>query len=467
MTELWGFGATELAGMIARREVSSREVIDAHLARIEAVNPMLNAVVRVLVDEARAGADAADRAVRAGEPLGPLHGVPCTVKENIDLAGTPTTQGIAALKDAVASTDAPVVERMRAAGAIPIGRTNLPDLGLRVHTDSELHGLTRNPWDLGRTVGGSSGGEGAALASGMSPLGLGNDVGGSLRNPAHCCGVASIKPTTGVVPRATVVPPEDAGISSQFMLVEGVLARRVADVRVGLLAVAGAHWRDPLSVPALLTDLPDGARCRIAVLPEPPGGSTHPGIAAAVRAAGAVLAEQGHEVVEAVPPVYEESLTMWADLLGLDLRHQLALLELVMGPDGKRFLTIGVDDFRVLDLSAALDAFAVRQRLQREWSAWFQQFDGLISPVWTQPPFHHGYDIESADTAAAVLELLRPVKPANLLGLPGAAVPAGYVDHLPVGVQVMGPAFSDLRCLALAAQIEAALGLPTPIDPRG
>ena len=338
MTELWKYGATELAAMIAARTVSSAEVVEAHLARIESVNPTLNAIVRVLADEARSGAAAADRAVRSGEPLGPLHGVPCTVKENIDLAGTPTTQGIVALKDAVAPIDAPVVERMRAAGAIPIGRTNLPDLGLRVHTDSELHGLTRNPWDLGRTAGGSSGGEGAALASGMSPIGLGNDIGGSLRNPAHCCGIASIKPTTGVVPHATVVPPEDSGISSQFMLVEGVMARRVADVRAGLLAVAGAHWRDPSSVPARLIDLPDGARCRIALLPEPPGGTTHPGVAAAVRAAGAALAERGHTVVEAVPPGYEQSLEMWANLLGLDLRNQLPLLEMVMGPDGRRFL---------------------------------------------------------------------------------------------------------------------------------
>ena len=467
MTELWTYGATELAAMIAARTVSSAEVVEAHLARIEAVNPALNAVVRVLADEARAGAAAADRAVRSGESLGPLHGVPCTVKENIDLAGTPTTQGLVALKDAVAPVDAPVVERMRAAGAIPIGRTNLPDLGLRVHTDSDLHGLTRNPWDLGRTAGGSSGGEGAALASGMSPIGLGNDIGGSLRNPAHCCGIASIKPTTGVVPHATVVPPEDSGISSQFMLVEGVMARRVADVRTGLLAVAGAHWRDPSSVPAVLTDLPEGARCRIALLPEPPGGSTHPGIAAAVRAAGAVLAERGHTVVEAVPPGYEQSLEMWAHLLGLDLRNQLPLLEMVMGPDGKQFLLNGVDSFPVIDLPGALNGFAARQRLQREWGAWFEEFDALISPVWSQPPFAHGFDIESAETGAAVLDLLRPVKPANLLGLPGAAVPAGYVDHLPAGVQVMGPAFSDLRCLALAAQIEASLGLPTPIDPRG
>jgi amidase len=197
MSEIWQLSATELAHRIARRDLSSAEVVDAHLSRIDAVNPALNAVVRVLADEARAGAALADRQLAAGEKVGPLHGVPFTVKENIDMAGLPTTWGVPALAQAVAPADAPVVERMRAAGAIPIGRTNLPDMALRLHTVSSLHGLTRNPWHPGRTAGGSSGGEAAALASGMSPIGLGNDIGGSLRNPANACGIASIRPSAG------------------------------------------------------------------------------------------------------------------------------------------------------------------------------------------------------------------------------------------------------------------------------
>ena len=155
-------------------------------------------IVRLLADEALAAADASrSRPSPTVRELGPLHGVPCTVKENIDVAGTPTTQGVVALAEAVAAVDAPTVARMRAAGAIPFARTNLPDLGLRIHTHSSLHGLTRNPWNPHVTAGGSSGGEASALASGMSPIGLGNDIGGSLRNPAHCCGIASIKPSIG------------------------------------------------------------------------------------------------------------------------------------------------------------------------------------------------------------------------------------------------------------------------------
>ncbi|MFO1298376.1 MAG: amidase family protein [Rubrivivax sp.] len=197
---LWKLPALDLARHIAAKEVSCVEVVDAHLKRIDEVNPSLNAIVHVLRDEARAAARAADARVASGEPLPPLHGVPFTVKANIDIAGQPTTWGVVPLAHAVVPADAPVVERMRAAGAIPIGRTNLPDMALRVHTDSSLHGLTRNPWNPKRTCAGSSGGEAVALATGMSALGLGNDIGGSLRNPASACGIASIRPRSAVCP---------------------------------------------------------------------------------------------------------------------------------------------------------------------------------------------------------------------------------------------------------------------------
>src|SRR5258708_37699359 len=194
MSEIWQLSAAEMARRIARRELSSAEVVDAHLARIDAVSPALNAIVRVLADEARAAAALADGRLKAGETVGPLHGVPFTVKENIDVAGLPTTWGVPALAQAVVPMDAPVVERMRAAGAIPIGRTNLPDMGLRIHTFSSLHGLTRNPWNLDRTAGGSSGGEAPALASGRSPIGLGNRIRRPARQPGRRYGMASVAP---------------------------------------------------------------------------------------------------------------------------------------------------------------------------------------------------------------------------------------------------------------------------------
>ena len=454
--ELWRRGAGELAELIASGAVSAREVVDAHLERIEAINGHLNAITLVLADEARAAADAADRAGAGG----PLRGVPFTVKENIDLAGTPTTSGVPALAEAVAPVDAPVVERLRAAGAIPIARTNLPDLGLRIHTDSSLRGLTRNPWDATVTAGGSSGGEAAALASGMSPLGLGNDVGGSLRNPAHCCGIASIKPTPGRVPHATVIPPEDLGPAMQLMAVQGVMARRVADVRLGLGIVAGAHPRDPGSVPVLL-DLPRHHSRRVALLAEPPGGDTHPEIAAAARRAGDALADAGYDVVEAVPPAYEPALDVWGRLLFTDIRAQEDLLRAVMGADAARFLDGAGELYPVQDAAGLVATLTERHAIARAWNEFFLEHALIVSPIWSQPPFAHGWDVENAH---ATMRLMRPVMPANLLGLPAAAVPAGKAAGLPAGVQVMGPAFQELACLEAAEAIESRLGAAQAVD---
>jgi amidase len=465
VSELWRKGAVELAKLISDREVSSREVVQAHLDRVEEVNPHLNAIVRLLPDQALAAADAADRAVADRSALGPLHGVPCTVKENIDLAGTPTTQAVPALAEAIAPVDAPQVERLRAAGMIPIGRTNLPDFGLRVHTDSALHGLTRNPWNPQRTAGGSSGGEAAALATGMSPLGLGNDLGGSLRNPAHCCGIASIKPSTGAVPGATVIPPEDFSISFQIMAVEGVMARHVADVRAGFTAVAGQHPRDPLSVPATFTDLAPGERPAVAVLPEPPGGSTHPEVAAAVRRAADALADEGFKVTEATPPDYEQAIELWSSILAVDLRVMQPTMDQLMGDPGRAFLGHALNHLPDADLAGWATAHTARHGLARRWSLWYQDYPMLLCPVWTQPAFPLDYDIDSFEGAVGTLELMRPVLPANLLGTPAAVVPAGMADGLPVGVQVMGSKYTDLRCLAVAGIIEQRLGPITPIDP--
>jgi amidase len=463
--EIWQNTATQIAADIRNKKVTSREVVEAHLQRIAEVNPKINAIVRVLADEALAGADLADAAVRSGEKLGPLHGVPMTVKENIDIAGYPTTQGIPALAEAIPPADAPTVERIKAAGAIVIGRTNLPDLGLRIHTDSSLYGRTKNPWKSDRTAGGSSGGEGAALASGMSPLGLGNDIGGSLRNPAHCCGITSIKPTQGVVPDASYFPVEDAGLSSQLMLIQGVMARTIADVRLGLGVVAGQHSRDPISVPAVLTDLKPGEKVRVAVMPTPPGGSTHAGVADVVRKTADALSNAGHDVVEATPPDFELACEVWRTQLFGELELQRELLEMVMGEGGRKFVELTTMNYEKVDLAAWANAQVQRNGIGRRWGQWFDSYQVLLSPTWTQPPFVYDFDINSEAGALATVELMRPVLPANLLGLPAVVVPGGMADSLPVGVQVTGARYTDLRCLALAEQIESACGLSTPIDP--
>ena len=462
---LWARSASSMAEGVARRRFTSTELVDAHLERVAEVNPSLNAVVAVLAEQARDAARAADEAVAAGRPLGALHGVPVTVKENVDVAGLPTTEGVRALAGVTATSDAPTVERLRGAGAVVLGRTNLPDFGLRIHTDSQLHGATRNPWDASVTPGGSSGGEAAAIASGMSPLGVGNDIGGSLRNPAHCCGIASIKPTTGRVPDARSLDPLDSGIAAQLMAVQGVMARTVEDVRRGLSVVAGAHVRDPGSLPVPL-DLPrPAAPVRVALLPEPPGGPTDAGVAGVVRHAGDVLADAGYDVVEAEPPAYEQTADVWGRLLLTDVRALRPLLQQVMGPDALRFLDLTDELYADLDVAGLVGLFVERRALARLWSQFLAEHPLLVCPVWTTPAFEVGFDVRGAQEAAETLRLLRPVMPANLLGLPAAVVPGGLAGGMPVGVQVVGDRFAEMLCLDAAEAVEAAVGVLTPVDP--
>jgi amidase len=468
MSETWQLSASELAQRIARRQLSSVEVVDAHLARIDEVNPALNALVRVLADEARAGAALADKKLAAGEAVGPLHGVPFTVKENIDMAGLPTTWGVPALAQAVVPADAPVVERMRAAGAIPIGRTNLPDMALRVHTHSSLHGLTRNPWHPGRTAGGSSGGEAAALASGMSPIGLGNDIGGSLRNPANACGIASIRPSAGRVPDAGYVPAEDRLLAVQLMNVQGPMARRVADVRLGLRILMGAHPRDPWSIDAPFDGPPLARPVRVAVLAEPPGGGTDPKVAATVRRAAQTLTEAGYAVEEACPPRYEDAVSCWARLIMGDFGSVLAMLAPMMGAEAMAFVSNFNETVAPLaDVAAWSHLMVERDGIARAWSVFMADRPLLLTPTWTQLPFEHGFDSATPAGTAVTKELMRPVVPANLLGLPSACVPAGRDAEtgLPIGVLITGRRFREDLCLEAAEAIEARLGLAVPIDP--
>jgi amidase len=463
--ELWQESATSLARKIRTGETTSRDVIEAHLERIEEVNGSLNAIVEVRPDEVRQEADAADAKLRAGEPLGPLHGVPFTIKTNIDVAGYATTQGTTALKDVMASSDAPSVERMRLAGAVALARTNMPDLGLRVNTESSLYGAAHNPWRHGYTTGGSSGGEAASIASGMSPIGLGNDIGGSLRNPAFACAIASIKPSRGRVPQGNPTSLIDMPINSQVMLVEGVLARHVGDVRVGLEAIMGAHRSDPQSISAPLRG--DDAPRRVALVPSPSGGTTDPSIADAVRDAGKALENAGYEVEEIEPPKLFESYFAWSELMMTCLEVERPMLESLLGQGGQRFLEL---TSLLTSPSTPESLYAMHQfryGVAKAWREFLTTYPLIVGPTWTEQPFPHGFDIESSESAMSVIERLRFVLPANVLGLPAVCVPTGIANGLPTGVQIIGDNFREDLCLDAAEVIEQSVGVLTPIDPRG
>lgn len=463
MTELWTQDAAELGRRVANGTVTAREVIEAHLDRISQVNPKLNAIVVPLGEPALRMADGVDRAIAKGEKLGPFAGVPITIKENIDYAGTATTQGVSALADAVPDQNAPIVDRMLAAGAIPIGRTNLPDMALRLHTDSSLHGPTLNPWNSDYTPGGSSGGEAVALATGMSVVGLGNDLGGSLRNPASCCGIATIKPTQGVVPFVATVPSDQMPISFQLMASDGPMARHVADVRLGLNVLAGYHPRDPNSFNAQFTavDRP----LKIAVMAEPPGGTVDPRIADLTRDAGRALEVAGCTVEEASPPDLEGLVELWFRLIANDLSLAFADLQQVMSEDAARGVEDILRDQPAADAASYAEALMLRYSIAREWTSFFGEYDLLLSPTWTSLPFRTGWDLETTGRMTKTLRQARCVMPGNVLGLPSASVPAGLVEGLPVGVLLTGNRFSDHLCLDAAELVERAMGVTTPIDP--
>ena len=456
---LWRRSASELAALIRSREVSSREVVAAHLARIEAVNGSINAVTRVLADSALAAADAADKS----EPVGALHGVPFTIKENIDLAGTPTTQGIPALAEAVSSVDAPVVERMKAAGAIALARTNMPEFGLRISTVNPLHGRTFNPWDEDRVAGGSSGGEGAALATGMSCIGLGNDIGGSLRNPAYCNGITSLKPSAGRIPHYMSMPPQDGGMAIQAMLVEGPMARSVADLRLALTILAGHDIRDPVSVDAPLSGAPVPKRA--VLVTELPGGPIEPATVAAIRDAGKALTAAGWQVSEGLPPEIEAINEIWGRTLAQDFVVNMPLMEMVITPE----LAVGLRQlFERFDPAAMPEALvsAERSRLSRVWSAYFAEHPVMIGPTWTGLPFAHDVDLDPETGMALLTSTLRFITPGNLLGIPSVCVPCGVAEGMPRGVQIYADRWREDVCLEAAEIVEAAMPPVCPIDPR-
>lgn len=462
--ELWQESASSLASMIRNGDTTSREVIEAHLSRINDVNDAVNAVVEVRPDEVRGEADAADAKQKSGAPLGALHGVPFTIKVNLDVAGYATNEGCESLKDFMASADAPPVERMRAAGAVALARTNMPDLGLRINTESSLYGSTHNPWQRGRTAGGSSGGEAAAIASGMSPIGLGNDIGGSLRNPAYACGIASIKPTRGRVAQGNPSSVLDTPINSQIMLVNGVLARHVKDVRIGLEVVMGAHHRDPQSVDVPLRG--PAAPMKVALVPTPSGGNTDWHVAEGVRIAGRALESAGYEVDEIEPPMLLEVYLSWAELMMTSLADIEPMLKMLLGEGGQRFLEMTKIEFPEPTPASMAKMHEARYKVEKAWREFMTNYPLIVGPVWTEQPFKHGFDIQDPESAMKVVELFRFVMPANLMGLPAACVATGVANGLPTGVQVMGTLFRDDLCLDAAEAIENVVGVLTPIDPR-
>jgi amidase len=464
--DLWRMSALELAGVIRSRQASSREVVEAHIRRIEEVNPTINAVTVVLADQALEAATSADDTVVSGDDLPPFHGVPFTVKENIDLVGAATTHGLKALAEAYPTRDAPVVERMRAAGGIPLGHTNCPTIAVRWHTDSEMWGATLNPWDRSRTPGASSGGEAAALATGMSPVGLGNDTLGSLRWPAQCCGVTALKPTLGRIPHASSLEPTDTAIGVQLTAVEGPMARRISDLRAAFEVLAGPTWRDPWSTPTPLRGPELSAPIRVTLVVDPAGHGTARQVKEGVWNAARALENSGYRVDEVEPPSIDTAVKALLDMLNTpDIRAIWKMMSPMLPPDTQRFLSEFYKAAGDADPVTTMQSFTVRQSLLRAWGEFQETHPLIVAPIFTDVPFEVGTDLEEGRVAETI-NGMRMAMAVNALGLPAVAVPVGIANGLPQVVQVIGPRYREDLCLDAAQTIEEQVGIFTPIDPR-
>jgi amidase len=464
VTSICRLGALEQAGAIRRGELSSREVIEAHLARIDEVNPRLGALRVVLADAALADADEADRRLARGEKVGPLHGVPVSIKENVDVGGTATTWGVAAMADSVAATDAPLVAHLRAAGAIPISRGNMPDFAMRWHTNSDVMGPTLNPWDAARTPGGSSGGEAVALATGMAPLGVGNDIGGSLRFPSQCVGTAALRPSHGRIADASEIFPGDGPSAFQLFNSQGPMARRVDDVQAAFAVMIAPDPRDPWHIPAPVHMAEPAGLIGVSVaIPD----DTDPGVSAGVRRAAKVLEAAGYRLHDELPPQLDRASELYTEIMHEDTRVIWPKLAPLASEVARRSTTVDLEATEPLDLAGYVSRWQERRSLAREWSQMQARTPLILAPVYTQPPFGPDEDIEDSQPGEGIYRGMRLVVTVNLFSLPAVAVPVGLDgDGLPLGVQIIGPRFREDLCLDAAAAIEAELGTVTPIDPR-
>ncbi|HKZ04259.1 MAG TPA: amidase family protein [Methylomirabilota bacterium] len=448
--------ALALARQIRTKAISPVAVVDAVLRRIEALQPTVNAFITVTADEARDAARRAETAVMAGEELGPLHGVPFSVKDLLFTKGTRTTMGSFIFADQVPAEDAVPVRRLREAGAILIGKTTTPEFGHKPLTDSPLFGATRNPWELSRTAGGSSGGAAAAVATGQGPLALGTDGGGSIRIPAACCGVVGLKPTLGRVPH---IHQADLFSSTSYI---GPMARTVAEVAACFDVVVGFDAADPYSRPEPADD-PRGIEVRglrVGWLPRVGNRLVDGEVLAACEAAVRHLESRGArvEMVEEDFAALEEAflVVLQGGLAGRVGPHMAKFGDKV-APSLKQTVEGGAR-WSAVDWARAAGQ---RTALYRRVHALFQRFDVLVSPTISRPALAVDHDAFApisigGEPAGSIRGAWYPyLWPFNLSGHPAISLPCGWSsDGLPIGLQIVGPWYADRRVLALAEHLE-------------
>jgi amidase len=456
---LWKASAVELAAGIRDKRFSCVEVMTSVVERIRALNPKLNAIVVDRSVQALAQAAAADRALTSGVELGPLFGVPVTIKVNVDQEGEATTNGLPAFATVMAPADAPLVRNLRRAGAIIVGRTNTPEVSMRATTVNPLHGRTRSPWHPEATPGGSSGGAGVAAAVGFGPLHHGNDIGGSLRFPAFVNGVTTVKPTPGRVPAFNPSATAERGLAAQLMSVQGTIARTVDDVRLGTRVMAQHDPRDPWWVPAPFDGAPLAQPIRVAVTRNGHGYPMHPGIVALIERAARYLSDAGYDVVEVEPPSILEPAHGWFSVLVTEMQGTLGpTVEQHGSNDIKRIFGWYYEIGKLLDLDGYRDGLADRTRMMRAWSLFLDQYPLVLTPFLMRPTYPWDYDARGLEQTKDLFDASIYSYGINYLGLPAGVVPIDLVEDLPAGVQLVGRRFREDVIFEAMAALEQRAG---------
>lgn len=450
--DLCSLTAGEMMRRVHAGEFTRRALVEAHLARIDRCNGAINAIVERRDADALAEADAADRDAANRAHL-PLDGVPISIKDFFDVAGMKHTEGVRDMAERRSPSDEIAVARLRAAGAIIIGKCNQPDFQIRWNTVNDIYGATRNPRDLACTAGGSSGGDAAAVAAGIAPLGLGVDYGGSIRVPAAFCGIYGLRPSAGRVPNVAELPPFDGPPTLDHMASIGPFARSVDDLWSMLEVLGGPDPGDPASLPVALGERGASGRLRVARMCAETGAKVEPEVEAALDATAEILADAGYDIVDGGIPGAKRAPEVWAELIGTELIHiAMPVWREQMGDSGAQHIDAMFGLFEVgNDATRYIKAFIERRTMVRETALWMEDHPLVLAPVagMAAPMLDFDHYLDSAQTRE-LFDHMRNVMWVNLLSLPGVA--------LPNGIQIVARRFREAEALDAAEVVERALG---------
>ncbi|GAA6200207.1 amidase family protein [Aquicoccus sp. SU-CL01552] len=461
--DLWKLGATETAARTTAGEITAEAAVGAAIDRMDAVNPRLNAVVENLSDEARDRARALDKARASGAPCGPLHGVPVTIKINVDQKGHASSNGVVALKDLIAPGDAPIVENLQAAGAVVIGRTNTPEFSFRADTDNPLFGRTHNPWGDHISSGGSTGGGGAAVMAGIGALAHGNDIGGSLRFPSAANGAVTVKPGLGRVPAYNPSQKAERGMLAQAMSVQGLITREARDLHVSMPSMIAPDPRDPFHTPLPWRGAALEGPITVGFTKETYEFELHPEVSRALDAARDALTDAGYRVVEVEPPLLREA--------GMDgYRALMGEVLALMGPDirahGSDTIQAIFDEyfrqFTPFEGTELLQMMAKRSHYARAWSLFLEEYPLVLAPFLPQPFFAPDRDTQGPEGVREVLGSALWSYAMNFMGLPAACVPARLAELTegpqPINVQIVARRWREDLAVDACIAIEDRIG---------